>query len=96
LSGWHLLFGLLGAIAGIAITGAYPLTHASLLVAFQYSQLLWGVLLGYFFWQEVPSALVLVGTVLIVGSGLVILRLRRPQPATSSTLVSTLLSQENP
>ena len=96
LSGWHLLFGLLGAIAGITITGAYQLTHASLLGAFQYSQLLWGVLLGYFFWQEVPSALVLVGTVLIVGSGLVILRLRRPQPATSSPLVSTLLSQENP
>ena len=60
------------------------------------SQLLWGVLLGYFFWQEVPSALVLVGTVLIVGSGLVILRLQRPQPATSSPLASTLLSQENP
>ena len=96
LSGWHLLFGLLGAIAGIAITGAYQLTHASLLGAFQYSQLLWGVLLGYFFWQEVPSASVLVGTVLIVGSGLVILRLRRPQPATSSPLASTLLSQENP
>ena len=49
LSGWHLLFGLLGAIAGITITGAYQLTHASLLGAFQYSQLLWGVLLGYFF-----------------------------------------------
>ena len=94
LSGWHLLFGQLGAIAGIAITGAYQLTHASLLGAFQYSQLLWGVLPGYFFWQEVPSALV--GTVLIVGSGLVILRLRRPQPATSSPLASTLLSQENP
>ena len=55
-----------------------------------------GWLLGYLFWQEVPSALVLVGTVLIVGSGLAILRLRRPQPVTSSPLASELLSQENP
>jgi drug/metabolite transporter (DMT)-like permease len=96
LSGWHLLFGLLGAVAGVSITRAYQLTQASLLGAFQYSQLLWGVLLGYFFWQEIPSASVWVGTVLIVSSGLVILHLRRPAPATNSPLASTLLSQENP
>ena len=89
LSGWHLLFGLLGAIAGTVITGAYQLAHASLLDAFQYSQLLWGILLGYFFWLEVPSASVWVGTVLII------LCLRRPMPATNSPLASTLLSQEN-
>ena len=35
LSGWHLLFGLLGAIAGTVITGGCQLTHASLLSAFQ-------------------------------------------------------------
>ena len=43
LSGWYLLFGLLGAIACTAITWAYQLTHASLLGAIQYSQLrCWG------------------------------------------------------
>ena len=71
------------------------MTHASLLGAFQYGKLLWGALLGYFYWQEVLSASVMVGAVLIVGSGLVILRLRRPMPATNPHLVSTLLSQEN-
>ena len=43
-----MLFGLLGAIADIAITRAYQLTHASLLGAFQCSQLLWGVVARIF------------------------------------------------
>ncbi len=68
------------------------MTHASLLGAFQYSQLLWGVLLRYFFSQEVPPASVLVGTVLNVGRGLVILRFRRPMPATNSPSAATFPS----
>lgn len=48
-----------------------------------------------FFKKEVPSASVMVSTVLIAGSGLVILRFQRPMPATNLPLASTLLSQEN-
>lgn len=95
LLGWHLLFGLLGTIAALAITVAYQKAPASLLGSFQYSQLLWGGLLGYLVWQEVPSLSLGLGSVLIVGSGLVILRLRRPTPTQTPPLAPTLLTQEN-
>lgn len=91
---WHLLFGGLGAGASLTITIAYQKAPASLLGSFQYTQLLWGGLLGFFFWQEIPAPSLWLGSALIVGSGLVILRLRSSR-SSDREHNPPLLSQES-
>ncbi|MEI8393445.1 MAG: DMT family transporter [Rhodospirillaceae bacterium] len=68
------------ALAGIGM-GAFLLllfaacrrTPASVLAPFQYTQIIWGVLIGFLVFGERPEVTVAVGGVLVVGSGLFIL-----------------------
>ena len=80
---WNLIAALLSIGAIFSITFAYRLAQASLLGGFQYSQLLWGMLLGYLIWGDWPDLMTLLGAAVIVSSGLAVLRLvtRRPPPA---------------
>lgn len=72
------------AVAGLGFGfGIYLATDAlryadvSLLAPFKYIGVVWALVLGYWLWGEVPALLVIGGAVLIVGSGLLLLR----QPA---------------
>jgi len=51
---------------------AYRLAQASILAPFDYTSMVWAVLLGWFVWNELPDAWVLSGTLLVVLAGLVI------------------------
>ncbi|MDH2398387.1 DMT family transporter [Bradyrhizobium sp. SSUT18] len=48
------------------------LAPASVVVPFQYTQIIWGMLVGYIFFNEVPEPLTLVGAALIIGAGIYI------------------------
>jgi len=41
---------------------------------FEYASLPWAVAWGYIFWQEIPTAMAVVGVSLIVGAGIYIVR----------------------
>ena len=62
--------GTLIACAGYMISQAYRLSEAGLIAPFEYLVLVLAVFWGYFFWDEVPTALSGAGIVLILGTGL--------------------------
>lgn len=70
-----LLLGLLGIVAMSAhmlVNRALKISDAATVAPLQYTLLLWAVVFGYFFFDEVPRLTMLVGAALIVGSGLFI------------------------
>ena len=71
------LIALCGLIAGAGfyfLTQAYRVASPSLVAPFEYCGLPWAVLWGFLFWDELPVVTTLAGIVLIVGSGLYIIR----------------------
>ncbi|WP_027960709.1 DMT family transporter [Halomonas halodenitrificans] len=64
--------GFLGVGAMTGLTLAFRYAPAALAAPFDYTALLWAVLLGWWFWGEVPDIWVFVGGSLIIASGLAI------------------------
>lgn len=73
---WHWLgffaAGVLGVTATAFITLAFRFAPAAIAAPFDYTAMLWAVLLGWWFWGEIPDMWVWVGSVLIIGSGLAV------------------------
>lgn len=65
--------GLLGGVAHIFLTESYRYASASVIAPFDYSALLWALLLGYWFFGELPSTLVYVGAAIVAGAGLFVI-----------------------
>jgi drug/metabolite transporter (DMT)-like permease len=71
------LMALCGIIFGggyYCLTEAYRVGRASSIAPFEYTALPWSVLWGWVAWQQLPDWTTLAGLVLIVGSGLYVLR----------------------
>ncbi|MEH6629285.1 MAG: DMT family transporter [Halopseudomonas aestusnigri] len=67
---------LLLGMAGVATTAhfltgqAYRYAPAAVIAPFDYTMLIWGIIFGWVFWQEIPEAHVLLGASVIISSGL--------------------------
>jgi drug/metabolite transporter (DMT)-like permease len=73
--------GICGGLGHIILTESYRWAPASLVAPFDYTAMLWALLLGYLAFGELPTALVLLGALIIVAAGLfVIWRERRLGP----------------
>ena len=75
--------GLLGGLAQLCLTQAYRYAPVSVIAPFDYTSMLWAVLLGLAVFGDVPGWPVLVGSAVVIASGLYILRreaLRRGAP----------------
>ena len=75
--GDFLLFCVCGVIAAIGFTclaQAYRLAPATAVAPFEYASLPWAVLWGWAIWSELPTPTLLVGIVLVVGSGIYVFR----------------------
>jgi S-adenosylmethionine uptake transporter len=57
----------------VMLSSAYRDTNVAILAPFEYFGIVYGVVLGYLLWQEIPSPNMLLGTAFIVGSGLFII-----------------------
>jgi drug/metabolite transporter (DMT)-like permease len=68
-----IMIGIFGGLAHILLTESYRLAPASLVAPFDYTSMLWALLLGYLVFQEVPSALVFLGAGIIAGAGLFVI-----------------------
>jgi drug/metabolite transporter (DMT)-like permease len=68
-----IMTGVLGGIAHIFLTESYRHASASVIAPFDYSSMLWALLLGYWVFGELPSALVYVGATIVAGAGLTVL-----------------------
>jgi len=65
--------GLAGAAAFTLINQAFRLAPASVVAPFDYTGLVWAVLLGWVVWRDVPGPWVIVGAAIIVASGLYVI-----------------------
>jgi drug/metabolite transporter (DMT)-like permease len=65
--------GLCGGLAHILLTESYRLAPASVVAPYDYTSMIWALLLGYVFFGELPSVFVFVGAAIIACAGLLVL-----------------------
>ena len=76
--------GLLGGVGQLFLTEALRHASVAVIAPFDYTQLVWAGLIGYFVWQETPHVLTLAGALVVAGSGVYVLwRETRRFPAES-------------
>jgi len=68
-----LLLGLLGVVATLGhmcVNRSLKLAPAAVVVPYQYTQIVWAVLMGWLFFGDVPGPALIVGSTIIIGAGL--------------------------
>lgn len=69
--------GICAGIGQLLLTKAYQLTPPSIISPFNYSAILWATLIGILFWGHIPDTSVLIGTGIVIASGLYIIHRER-------------------
>ena len=70
---WFIGVGITGALGQYFITEAFRRAPAGVVAPFEYSAIIWGVLLDLLIWQVLPQASMLVGASVVIACGLYIL-----------------------
>jgi drug/metabolite transporter (DMT)-like permease len=65
--------GVFGGLAHIFLTESYRLAEASLVAPFDYTSMLWALVLGFVVFNELPDTLVYVGAAIIAAAGLFVI-----------------------
>lgn len=72
------LGGSLGTLAHLMVAAAFQRAPTAVVSPILYSQIVWATLIGWIAFDEIPGAHVLIGSALIIASGIVILRSGAP------------------
>ena len=72
-----LMLGILGAFGHLLLIQANRLARATVLAPFSYLQLVWAIVLGWLVFSELPDRWVLIGSAVIVASGIYIAQRER-------------------
>jgi drug/metabolite transporter (DMT)-like permease len=85
--------GLLGGFAHIFLTESYRYASASVVAPFDYTSMIWALLLGYAMFGETPTVMIVIGSLIIAAAGLFVIwrerqlaaarRLRAAEPQTA-------------
>jgi drug/metabolite transporter (DMT)-like permease len=65
--------GIIGGLSHILLTESYRYAPASLVAPLDYTALLWAFIIGYWFFGELPTATVYIGSAIVAGSGLFVI-----------------------
>jgi drug/metabolite transporter (DMT)-like permease len=65
--------GVFGGLSHILLTESYRYAPASLLAPLDYTALFWAFILGYWFFGELPTGTVYLGSAIVAGSGLFVI-----------------------
>lgn len=65
--------GIIGGVGQILLTESYRHADMSVIAPFEYASLLLSIIAGYIFFRDIPTIEMLVGGVIVVGSGLFII-----------------------
>jgi drug/metabolite transporter (DMT)-like permease len=68
-----LSIGLLGGTGHILLTESYRYASASLLAPLDYTSMVWALMLGYAFFGEVPTTMIVLGSAIIAAAGLFVI-----------------------
>ena len=77
---WIVALGALGAVGQHFITEAFRHAPASVIAPFEYTALLWGVLLDLVVWTVLPGVITLAGGAVVIGAGLYLIARERVHP----------------
>lgn len=64
--------GILGGVAQIFMTSAFKIADASLVAPFEYTSMILAIIVGYVWFDEIPTVLMLIGATLIIAAGIAI------------------------
>lgn len=59
-------------LGGFLVTKGIMLAQASIVAPFHYSQIIWGIIFGYFVFDTLPKTRVIIGAIIVISSGLYI------------------------
>jgi drug/metabolite transporter (DMT)-like permease len=80
--GWLIAgLGLTGAIGQHFITEAFRHAPASTIAPFEYTAMVWAIAIDFAVWQVLPGALTLVGSAIVIGAGVYLIRRERQAAA---------------
>jgi drug/metabolite transporter (DMT)-like permease len=65
--------GVLGGIAHIFLTESYRYASASVVAPFDYTAMIWALILGYALFGETPTVMIVIGSVIICTAGLFVI-----------------------
>lgn len=83
--GWLAAIGITGALGQLFITDAFRRAPAAVVAPFEYTALLWALLIDQLVWSVAPSLVILPGVALVVASGIYLMwRERGPGQAAAS------------
>ncbi|MDJ1158507.1 DMT family transporter [Chelatococcus sp. SYSU_G07232] len=71
--GLLVVIGILGGIGQILLTQSYRFADASLVAPFEYTTMIWALVIGWFAFGELPAATVLIGAAIVITSGLFVI-----------------------
>lgn len=72
---WIILVGcgVFGGIGQVLLTQSYRFGDASLIAPFEYVSMVWAILVGYFLFSSLPSSTMLLGSGIVIASGLFVI-----------------------
>ncbi|MEP4194509.1 MAG: DMT family transporter [Aliishimia sp.] len=65
--------GMIGGVAQILVTSSYRFGAASMLAPFDYSSMIFAVLIGWLIFDELPTQVMLIGSALVIAGGAMII-----------------------
>lgn len=65
---WLTIVGLLGGVTGLVLAEAFRRSEVGLLAPFEYTAMIWAVVLGYLIWGDWPTIWLLIGAVIIIAA----------------------------
>ena len=68
------MVGILGGLANLWLTQSYKYSDVSLVTPIKYLALVFDILFGYIFWEEIPTIKTLMGAFLVIMSSVIIFR----------------------
>lgn len=79
-----ILLGMFGGLGQFMTAQAFHHAEASQIAPWSYSGTPWAMVVGYLLWGEIPTALTVVGTIVVIAAGLYILHRERVRRAPAS------------
>ncbi|CUH79886.1 DMT family transporter [Tropicibacter naphthalenivorans] len=65
--------GLIGGVAQILLTSAYKYAEASVVAPFDYASILFAIVIGWVFFEEIPTVMVVIGSAIVMLAGFLII-----------------------
>jgi drug/metabolite transporter (DMT)-like permease len=78
-----MMIGVISAVGFWLIATAYRIGHSPTVAPFEYTAMLWATILSFLLWGELPKSTTIIGTLMIIASGIYVLRreaIKRERP----------------